>query len=413
MPDRTILVVGTYDTKDAELRYLESCIRGMGGSALSMDVSVLGQSADACAISKHDVAAAAGSSIREAIACGDENSAMQIMARGASALGAELHRDGRHDGVIVLGGTMGTDLALDVCQALPLGTPKYIVSTVSFSPLIPADRLSPDIQMILWAGGLYGLNSICRSSLSQAAGAVLGAARAVERPKADRPVIGMTSLGSSCLSYMKPLKPALEQRGFEVAIFHATGMGGMAYERIASQGGFACAMDFALPELGNLLAGSVINAGADRMLNAGRAGIPQIVSPGCIDLIDFAGWQEIPDRYADRPFHAHNRLIKSSALNVEERRETAREVCARLGQSNAPVHVILPVRGIEEWDRPGQPAHDPEGLQAFIDEMRNAVAPPLRMTEVDAHINDKAFSDAVLKLFDEWVELGLIGNVGE
>ena len=156
---------------------------------------------------------------------------------------------------------MGTDLALDVCQSLPLGVPKYVVSTVSFSPLIPADRLSPDIQMILWAGGLYGLNSVCKASLSQAAGAVLGASRAVEPPAMDKPVIGMTSLGSSCLSYMKLLKPALEERGYEVAIFHATGMGGMAFEKNASQGGFACVMDFALPELGNLLAGSVINAG--------------------------------------------------------------------------------------------------------------------------------------------------------
>ena len=408
MSNETILVVGTYDTKDAELSYLEERILSMGGAVVSMDVSVLGQSDTSCSISKHDVAAAAGSSIGEAIAAGDENTAMQIMAKGASALAADLESRGKLDGVIILGGTMGTDLALDVCRSLPLGVPKYVVSTVSFSPLIPAERLSPDIQMILWAGGLYGLNSICKSSLSQAAGAVLGAAQAVERPTANRPVIGMTSLGSSCLSYMKLLKPALEERGFEVAIFHATGMGGMAYERIASQGGFACAMDFALPELGNLLAGSVVNAGSDRMLNAGKSGIPQLVSPGCIDLIDFAGWQEIPERYSDRPFHAHNRLIKSSALNNVERRETAREIIMRLASSKAPVHLILPVKGIEEWDRPGQPAHDPDGHEAFLDEMRKAITPPIRMTEINAHINDQAFVDSVLELFDEWVELGIV-----
>ena len=411
MSERTILVVGTYDTKEDELTYLAGRIRSQGGMVVTLDVSVLGDPSVPCDISKHDVAAAAGSSIQQAIDSGDENRAMQIMARGAAAKSTDLHAEDRIHGAIVLGGTMGTDLALELCQALPLGVPKYVVSTVSFSPLIPADRLSPDIQMILWAGGLYGLNSVCKSSLSQAAGAVLGAARAVEPPASDRPVVGMTSLGSSCLSYMKLLKPALEQRGFEVAIFHATGMGGMAYERIAGQGGFACVMDFALPELGNLLAGSVVNAGEDRMLNAGRAGIPQIVAPGCLDLIDFAGWQKIPKRYADRPFHAHNRLIKSSALNDEERRETAREVGKRLSKSQAPVHVVLPNQGIEEWDKPGEPAHDPGGLAAFLDEMRSAITPPAVLTEIDAHINDPAFAERVLEIFDAWDAGGTIVRV--
>ena len=410
MADKRILVVGTYDTKADELVFLSDCISSQGGGVVSMDVSVIGDPPATCDVSKHDVAKAAGSSIEAAVASGDENQAMQIMARGASLLGADLQSKGRIDGVIILGGTMGTDLALDVCQALPLGIPKYVVSTVAFSPLIPADRLSPDIQMILWAGGLYGLNTFCRSSLSQAAGAVLGAARATRKPARNRPTIGMTSLGSSCLSYMKTLKPELEARGFEVAIFHATGMGGMAYERIAAQKGFACVMDFALPEIGNLLAGSVVNAGTDRMTNAGRAGIPQLVAPGCLDLIDFAGWQQIPAQYDDRPFHAHNRLIKSSALNNEERRETAREVARRLQGSRAPVHFILPSRGIEEWDKPGEPAHDPEGLAAFLDEARKAVQAPVQFTEINAHINDPAFAETVLGIFDDWVETGIVGT---
>ena len=408
MADKTILVVGTYDTKDDELLYIADRIAAQGGGVVTMDVSVLGDPTRPCNVSKHDVAAAAESSIEVAIATQDENQAMQIMALGASRLTAELHGDGNIDGVVVLGGTMGTDLALDVCQALPLGVPKFVVSTVSFSPIISADRLSPDIQMILWAGGLYGLNSICKSSLSQAAGAVLGAARAVEPPESVRPVVGMTSLGSSCLKYMKVLKPALEDRGFEVAIFHATGMGGMAFEKIAEQGGFACVMDFALPELGNLLAGSVVHAGNDRLLSAGRSNTPQIVAPGCLDLIDFAGWQEIPRRYADRPFHAHNRLIKSSALNGEERRETARAIADRLSKSPAPAHVILPAGGIEEWDRPGDIAHDPDALADFLDEMRNVLVDPVELTEIPDHINDQAFADTALSIFDGWVVDGTI-----
>ncbi|MEL7099848.1 MAG: Tm-1-like ATP-binding domain-containing protein [Pseudomonadota bacterium] len=408
MGDKTILVVGTYDTKNDELDYMVSRVQAGGGATLSMDISVLGDPENPTDYSKHDVTAEAGHTIQDAIDSGDENHAMQIMAKGASALAARLQAERKIDGVVILGGTMGTDVALDICQALPLGFPKYVVSTVSFSPLIEPQRLSADVQMILWAGGLYGLNSVCKSSLSQAAGAVLGAARAVEPPSTDRPVVGMTSLGSSCLSYMKLLKPALEARGFEVAIFHATGMGGMAYESIARKGGFACVMDFALPELGNLLAGSVINAGSDRMLNAGAAGIPQIVAPGCLDLIDFAGWQDIPERYQDRPFHAHNRLIKSSGLNAEERRETAREIAKRLKTSDTPAHVLLTNQGIEEWDKPGEPAHDPEAFAEFCDEMRAQMTAPLQFTELDCHINDQAFADAVLDIFDGWVAVGTI-----
>ncbi len=408
MTDKTILVVGTYDTKNDELAYMADRIRRLGGGVRTMDVSVLGDPQVAVDFSKHDVARAADSDIETVIASGDENTAMQIMAKGAAVLSLRLHGDSEFDGVILLGGTMGTDLALDVCQALPLGVPKYIVSTVSFSPLIPPGRLSADIQMILWAGGLYGLNSVCRSSLSQAAGAVLGAARAVEAPRRDRPVIGMTSLGSSCLTYMKPLKPALEERGFEVAIFHATGMGGMAFESIASEGGFVCVMDFALPELGNLMVGSVANSGNDRLLSAGKAGIPQIVAPGALDLIDFAGWQEIPKQYQDRPFHAHNRLIKSSALNAEERRQTAREVGARIGKATAPVQFILPKKGVEEWDRPGGETHDPVALEAFAGEMRQAIKRPAQLTEIDAHINDSVFVSTALDVLDGWIADGIV-----
>lgn len=405
---KTILVIGTYDTKDEELHYICDRIAAQGGKVLSMDVSVLGDPSKPTDISKHQVAEAAESSIQAAIDSSDENTAMQIMARGASILSAQLYADGKVDGMLALGGTMGTDLALDCAQALPMGVPKYVVSTVSFSPLIPADRLSPDIQMILWAGGLYGLNSVCKSSLSQAAGAVLGAANAVERPKSDKPVIGMMSLGSSCLKYMKYLREPLQERGFEVAVFHATGMGGMAFEALAKQGYFAAVMDFALPELGNLMVGSVINGGADRLTNAGASGIPQIVSPGCADLIDFAGWQTIPEAYADRPFHAHNRLIKSSGLSPDERRELVRDIAARLAGAKAPVHVLMPMQGVEEWDREGEPAHDPDGLAAMVDEMGKAISAPAELTMLDCHINDQSFADAALAVLDGWIADGTV-----
>ena len=408
MSNKTILVVGTWDTKDDELNYIAGVIREQGGRVRTMDVSVLGDPSVPCDHSKHDVAEAGGSSIKAAIDSGDENTAMQIMAEGAAALALRLWGEGAFDGVIVLGGTMGTDLALDLCQALPIGVPKYVVSTVSFSPLIPPERLAADIQMILWAGGLYGLNSVCKASLSQAAGAVLGAARAVEAPRRDRPMIGMTSFGKTVLRYMVTLKPALEARGFEVAVFHATGMGGRAFESLAAQGFFAAVMDFAPQELTNHIMGSAISAGPDRMRNAGRAGIPQIIAPGCYDLVDVVGWQDLPERFRGYEVHAHNRLLSSILLRAEERREVARAICGQLDGAEGPVTLILPRAGCNEWDRAGGPLHDAAGMEAFADELRKARPSNVRLLELDAHINDAAFSDCALAVFDNWMDEGTL-----
>ncbi|MPQ95569.1 Tm-1-like ATP-binding domain-containing protein [Thioclava sp. JE_KL1] len=408
MTDRTILVVGTYDTKDDELTYLREVIEAQGGRVLRMDVSVLGAPSTPVEYSKHQVAEAGGSSIEVAIASGDENQAMQIMARGGATLVAQLHAEGLFDGMVVLGGTMGTDLALDLCAALPIGVPKYIVSTVSFSPLLPPERIAADVQMILWAGGLYGLNSICKASLSQAAGAVLGAVRAVERPDRSKPLIGMTSFGKSFLKYMVTLKPELEARGYEVAVFHATGMGGRAFESLAAQGAFACVFDFATQEIGNHLHGSAISAGADRMTNAGASGTPQIVAPACHDLVDMVGWQSLPDKWKDHPSHAHNRLLTSVVLDNAERRAVARAHCEKLAGAKGPTALLLPLGGVHELDRPGHDLHDPEGLAGFFDEIRACAPDNVALHEVKAHINDPDFPAAALEIFDAWREEGLI-----
>jgi uncharacterized protein (UPF0261 family) len=406
--DKTILIVGTYDTKNEELGYLTECIRGQGGHVATMDVSVLGEPSEPTDYSKHEVAEAGGSSVAAAIGAGDENVAMQIMADGAAGLALKLFRAGKFDGVIVLGGSMGTDLALDVCAALPLGVPKYVVSTVSFSAMLPPERLAPDIQMILWAGGLYGLNSVCKSSLSQAAGAVLGAARAVEAPKWEKPLIGMTSFGKTVLRYMVALKPALEERGFEVAVFHATGMGGRAFEGLAAEGAFAAVMDFAPQEVTNHLFGSNITAGADRLTNAGRKGIPQLFAPGCYDLVDFVGWQAPPSRLEGYETHAHNRLLTSAMIAAKDRAEVAQVICEKLAEATGPTEVILPLQGCNEWDRAGEPLHDAEGLRVFMEAMRKHMPDNANLHELDCHINDLAFGEAVLAIFDKWVAEGVV-----
>jgi uncharacterized protein (UPF0261 family) len=410
MADKTILVIGTYDTKSDELGYLVDCIVGQGGAVLTIDVSVLGDPAEPTDISKHQVAQAGGSTIQAAIDSGDENTAMQIMAKGAAKLAAQLFAQGKFDGMVAMGGSMGTDLALDVALALPVGVPKYIISTISFSPLLPPQRLASDIQMILWAGGLYGLNSICKASLSQAAGAVLGAARAVEKPPFDKPLIGMTSLGSSALKYMLILKPALEERGFEVAIFHATGMGGRAFESLCAEGTFACVFDFCPQELGNHAHGSTISAGPDRLRNAGLNGTPQLVTAGCYDLVDFIGWQGVPEKWSSHVVHAHNRLISSVVLDSDERRVVARAFCDAMATAKGPVSFLTATDGYGEWDRPGGELRDTEGLAAFRDEMEKCMPDNVENVVVDGHINDPIFAQTALQIFDQWLEDGTVAR---
>lgn len=403
-----ILLIGTADTKSPELMFLRDCIAESGGRAVFMDVGVLAGGEYAPDIANAEVAAAAGTTLEGVRTSGDENSAMSKMAEGAARLATQLHAQGRIDGMLALGGTMGTDLALDVAAALPLGVPKCVVSTIAHSHLVPPERVTPDLMTVLWAGGLYGLNAICRSALAQAAGAIVGACRAARPPKADRPLVGMTSLGNSCLSYMKTLLPALEQRGYEVAVFHTTGMGGRAFEALAAEGRFCAVMDFSLQELANHRAGSVVTAGPTRLESAGARGVPQIVAPGAIDMIDFPAWRPDEKAAQARGFHAHNRLIASIAATADERRDVARLIAEKLARAKGPVVYLLPKGGVEAWDRPGEPLHDPDALSAFIGEAVSCAPRGVTQIELDAHINDSAFADAALKQFDEWVAAGVI-----
>jgi uncharacterized protein (UPF0261 family) len=403
-----ILLIGTADTKPDELLFLKSCIEGQGARAFVMDVGVMGSPAFTPDIRNVEVAAAAGASLEALIALGDENAAMAKMAAGATRLALEHFQRGTLHGVLALGGTMGTDLALDVTAALPLGIPKFIVTTIAYSHLIPPERLAPDLMMILWAGGLYGLNSICRSILSQAAGAILGACRTGIAPEKRRPRVAVSSLGKSCLNYMTRLTPALAARGYEAVVFHCTGMGGRSLEALVEQGEFAAVFDFALPEIGNELHGSVVSAGPNRLESAGRRGIPQIIAPGASDMIDLQSWKPVPPRYAERLCHAHNRLLASVTTSADERRALAREIARKLAEARGPVAFLLPTRGIHAWDLEGQVMHDRHAQEAYADEFRRAMPANVELHDLDLHINDDAFVDAALAIFDRWVAEGRI-----
>ncbi|MGB0439189.1 MAG: UPF0261 family protein, partial [Paracoccaceae bacterium] len=211
------------------------------------------------------------------------------------------------------------------------------------------------------------------------------------------------------LTYMVALKPALEARGYEVAVFHATGMGGRAFESLAAAGAFACVMDFCTQELGNDLHGSRITAGSDRLTGAGRSGTPQIVAPGCYDLVDIVGWEDLPDKWAGGHLtHAHNRLLTSVVLNTDERVDVARAHGQQLAAATGQTAFLLPTGGCGEWDRPGADLYDPDGLAAFCDAMQQHIPEAVAFHTLDCHVNDPAFVEAALRVFDDWVARGIV-----
>ena len=298
---RKIVIIGTLDTKAEEIIYLKQQIESRGNQVLVMDVGVLGETPFEPEINRQKVAKASGIPLQEIAMYNDENRAMQKMAQGAAKIVLDLYTNGTIGGVLAIGGTMGTDLALDVMAVLPIGIPKLIVSSVSFSHLIPPERISADLMMILWAGGLWGLNSICKQVLNCAAGAISGAAEAYTiSNEVPKPVVAVTSLGQSCCRYLTWLKPGLEQRGYEVVVFHTVGMGGRALESLLTRRQIVAVLDLSVIEVSDHALGSLVSAGESRLETAGKMGIPQIVAPGCIDGCDVATWQSLPARFEGR-----------------------------------------------------------------------------------------------------------------
>ncbi|MET8763295.1 Tm-1-like ATP-binding domain-containing protein [Lentzea sp. NPDC004782] len=400
-----ILLIGTADTKGAELSLLRGEIEKRGAGCVLMDVGVVGEAEVMAGIDRHTVAAAAGTTIENIAHGQDENTAMGAMAAGASKLAAALADRGDIDGVLAIGGTMGTDLALEVAAALPVGLAKVIVSTVAFSHIIPPERLSSDLTMMLWTGGLWGMNEACRSVLRQAAGAVVGAAECARPLVFERPVVGLSTLGTSVLRYVTELLPALDERGYEVLVFHAVGMGGRSLEQFAAQGRLAAVLDLCLIEVGNWALGSTVHSGPDRLSAAGARGIPQILAPGGLDSVDYCTWSARP-RVREESFRVHNRLVGSSATSPEDKAQVAMMIAERANLASGPVAVVLPLDGFSEWDRAGSPMWDPEGVNAFADAMEARLSQTVDYRPVRAHINDHAFVDAVLSVFDQWVERG-------
>ncbi len=415
-----IVIVGTLDTKGDQIEYLKKQIESRGQKTAVIDVGVLGNVPFKPFVSREQVAEAAGSSLTEVIALNDSYLASTAMARGTSNILKELHSKGEIAGVIALGGSQGTGLALTVMKSIPLGIPKFVITTVAHSQLITPEMVGgDDVIMIPWTAGLWGLNSMSRLVMESAAGAVSGAADAYrKRTIAAKSLIGVTSLGGAISRYMNRLKPALEERGYEVAVFHVTGTSGRIFERAIRDGLIAASLDLAAAiELLNSVTDGACSAGEHRLEAAGEKGIPQIISPGPIEAFHWGKDRPFPERYRDRPRHQHSALILTVRSSVDEIAAAARLMAEKLNASRGRTAVVLPMRGmigkndnqksaptkklegVEEFRRELMQITLP-GMRSFKESLEKRLKPAIEVVTLDVSFNDPLYAETVLRLFD-------------
>jgi uncharacterized protein (UPF0261 family) len=356
---------------------------------------VLGEPRFAPDIAAGAVAEAGGATLDALRRQGDRGVALEVMARGAAVVAAREHAAGRVDAVLGLGGSCGTAIATAAMRALPVGLPRVMVSTMA-SGNVGAYVGETDITMMYSVVDIAGLNRLSRRILANAAGAVSGMLEQPAPAGADRPLLAATMFGVTT-PCVERVRKALEAAGYEVLVFHATGSGGRAMEGLIRAGFIAGVADVTTTEWCDELVGGVLTAGPERLDAAGQAGIPQVVSVGALDMVNFGGKETVPERFRGRKLHVHN-------PNVTLMRTTADE-CARLGEiiarklnaAKGPTTLLLPLRGVSALDRDGQPFHDPEADAALFDALRRHLEGRVTLVELDHHINDPEFADAVAK----------------
>jgi uncharacterized protein (UPF0261 family) len=342
----------------------------------------------------------------------------------------KLYSKGEILGVIAVGGSQGTGLALTVVKSVPLGVPKFVITTVAHSQLITPDMVGgDDIVLIPWTAGLWGLNSMSRLVMEMAAGAISGAADAYRNRRiSGKMLIGVTSLGGAISRYMNRLKPALEKRGYEVAVFHVTGMSGRIFERAIRDRLIAASLDLAAAiELLNTVTDGACSAGENRLEAACEMGIPQIVSPGPIEAFHWGKDRPFPERYKDRPRHQHSALILTVRSSVEEIAAAAKLMAEKLNAAKGPAAVVLPMRGmigksdtkeplrreasatgIEKFRQELMSITIP-GMQAFRESLMNHIKPEIEVVTLDVSFNDPLYAETVMRLFDDMIYLSRQG----
>jgi uncharacterized protein (UPF0261 family) len=328
---------------------------------------------------------------------------MDDMGRGAAAVLTGLHDEGRVDGVAAIGGSGNSSIAARAMRELPVGVPKLIVSTVASGDTRPYVG-AVDITMTYSVVDIAGINQISARILTNAAGAIAGMATAtVPASTGDRPLVGATMFGvtTPCVTHARE---RLEELGYEVLVFHATGTGGQSFEALATGGYLVGALDATTTELADELVGGVLSAGPDRLRGVGRAAIPQVVSLGALDMVNFGPRDTVPERFEDRNLYVHNPTITLMRTTSEEMAELGRRIAERLNGTSGPAVLFVPLRGVSAIDVDDQPFRDAEADEALFAALREDLdTSKVELVEVDADVNDPAFATAMADRLHELI----------
>ena len=390
---KTVLLIGTLDTKGEEYGFVRELLRERGVNVLLMDLGVLGEPQVTPDVSAAEVASAAGASLEALRARQDRGSAVAAMQNGARAVIRELHEARRFDGVLGLGGGGGTTMISAAMRELPVGVPKLLVSTMASGNTAPYVDVK-DITLTYSVVDIAGLNPLSRRILANAAGAIAGMVSMDPPTAEERPLLAATMFGvtTPCVTMARK---QLEEAGYDVVVFHATGSGGRAMEGLIADGYVAGVLDVTTTEWCDEVVGGVLSAGPERLSAAARTGTPQVVSVGALDMVNFGAIDTVPPRFRDRTLYRHNETVTLMRTSAAECREIGRRIAAQLNAARGPVVLVLPLRGVSMLDAEGKPFHDPEADAALFDTLRASVTEHVRVREVDAHINDPAFARAL------------------
>ena len=389
---KTVCIVGTMDTKGIEFAFIKAQIESSGVSTCVVNTGIMGGPQLAADVSADEVARKAGSSLQALRDEGDRGNSVAVMAQGAAVLVAEKQAAGEIDGIISLGGSAGTTIGTTAMQAVPVGVPKIMVSTLASGDTSPYVQ-SKDICMMYSVVDIAGINRLSRQILANAAGAIVGMvnAEAPAATEADKPLIAATMFGvtTPCVTKAREI---LEAAGYEVLVFHATGTGGQAMEDLVRGGFLAGVLDVTTTELADELVGGILSAGPDRLEAAGEAGLSQVIAPGALDMVNFGTRDTVPEKFRDRLFYQHNPTVTLMRTTTEEMAELGRIMARKLSEARGPTTVIIPMQGVSAIDKTAQPFDSPEARAAWRENLKANIGSNVTVIEMNAHINDDEFA---------------------
>lgn len=390
---KTVVVVGALDTKGKEFAFVRDLIAAQGLNTLVVDFGVMGEPAFVPDVPRSQVAAAGGGDLAALADGKHKDEAMRVMAAGLAQVVRRLYDEGRLDGILGMGGSGGTSIATSAMRSLPVGVPKVMVSTVGGGD-VSAYTGSKDITFMPSIVDVAGINSISRAIYTNAAGAISGMVKMEAPPaKADKPLIVASMFGNTTQA-VDHARGILEEAGYEVLVFHATGVGGRTMESLISDGYIAAALDITTTELADEVCGGVLNAGAERCLAAARAGIPTVLAPGCVDMANFWALETVPEKYRGRKLYQWNPNVTLLRTNVEENIKIGAMIAEAANQSRGAVAVLIPLKGVSMLDSPGGEFWDEQADGACFETIRQNLKPGIPYIEIDANINDPEFSGA-------------------